>query len=83
MKTAHILFVILLLMLTFGISSAEIYKWVDENGITHYSDSPTRDTLDEAEIENEVQPSANKAAINRSPASEKENRIRVFSRVTV
>ena len=43
MKTQKIVFVILIYMLALGISSAEIYKWVDENGITHYSDSPTED----------------------------------------
>jgi glutaredoxin-like YruB-family protein len=35
------IFVLSVLALTIGISSAEIYKWVDENGVTHYSDSPT------------------------------------------
>ena len=43
MKIHVIILVILIALVTLGISSAEIYKWVDENGITHYSDSPTHD----------------------------------------
>ena len=41
-----------LMLITFGISSADIYKWVDENGVTHYSDSPTSDeALEESDSE--------------------------------
>ena len=36
-----------IILITFGISSAKIYKWVDENGVTHYSDSPTSDQMPE------------------------------------
>ena len=43
MKVQKIVLVILIHIFALGISSAEIYKWVDENGITHYSDSPTED----------------------------------------
>ena len=42
MKAKKVIFVILIPILTLGISSAEIYKWVDENGVIHYSDSPTQ-----------------------------------------
>lgn len=45
------IFVLSVLMLTIGISSAEIYKWVDENGVTHYSDSPTEIIPQSAEDE--------------------------------
>ena len=34
-----------LILITFGFVSAEIYTWVDENGVTHYSDSPTTDSV--------------------------------------
>lgn len=58
MKTHAIILVILTPLLIFGISAAEIYKWVDENGVTYYSDSPTEDTPPAVETENEVvQPS--------------------------
>jgi glutaredoxin len=43
MKTKKIVLVIFIYILALGVSSAEIYTWVDENGITHYSDSPTED----------------------------------------
>ena len=68
MKIPGILIVFLLLMLTFGVSSAEIYKWVDENGITHYSDSPTRDNSNAFEVKNDTVPSSNSAPADRRPA---------------
>ena len=43
MKAQKIIVFILIHVFVIGISSAEIYKWVDENGVTHYSDSPTED----------------------------------------
>ena len=51
MKTKKIALVIFILIFALGISSAEIYKWVDENGITHYSDSPTEDIPGSAETD--------------------------------
>jgi glutaredoxin-like YruB-family protein len=51
MKTKKMILVILIQILALGISSAEIYKWVDENGVTHYSDSPTEITAEQAEDE--------------------------------
>ena len=47
MKPIKITLLISLILITFGIASAEIYTWVDENGVTHYSDSPTTDSLPE------------------------------------
>ena len=45
MKSIKITMLISLILIAFGIASAEIYTWVDENGVTHYSDSPTTDSL--------------------------------------
>jgi hypothetical protein len=45
MKPARIITIISLILIAFGLSSAEIYTWVDENGVTHYSDSPTSEQL--------------------------------------
>ena len=45
-----------------GISSAEIYKWVDENGVTHYSDSPTEDIPGDTATENDEIQSADPPA---------------------
>jgi hypothetical protein len=39
--------------LVFGTSSAEIYQWVDENGVVHFSDSPTQ-SESEATVKEEV-----------------------------
>ena len=49
MKIQKQFLIIILLTISFGMSSAEIYKWVDEEGVKHYSDAPTRDTLEPAE----------------------------------
>ena len=43
MKALKIILIILIHIFALGISSAEIYKWVDEDGVTHFSDSPTED----------------------------------------
>ena len=32
--------IMLLLFVSFGLDAAEVYKWVDENGVIHYSDHP-------------------------------------------
>ena len=45
MKSLKITLLISLILITFGMVSAEIYTWVDENGVTHYSDSPTSDSM--------------------------------------
>ncbi len=70
MKIHHIIVVIWFMTLNLGISSAEIYKWVDENGVTHYSDSPTRDIANTAETENVAIPSSNATSVDSRPAPE-------------
>lgn len=71
MQAQKIILIIMFLTLTLGISSAEIYKWVDENGVTHYSDSPTRDIPDTTETENDdIQSSAAAPADNRPPVDD-------------
>jgi hypothetical protein len=49
MKSLNIL--IILVLIIFGISAvnAEVYTWVDENGVRHYSDSPPQDAEDAKE----------------------------------
>lgn len=54
MKIHAIILVILTPLLIFGISAAEIYKWVDENGTTHYSNVATADTPLTVDTENET-----------------------------
>ena len=44
----------MILLFTVGISTAEIYKWIDENGVVHYSDSPSQmipETAEDKEIQ--------------------------------
>jgi glutaredoxin len=67
MKTKKIIWVIFIYILALGISSAEIYKWVDENGVTHYSDSPTQDMLKPTATEEDEIRSADPAPANTPP----------------
>jgi glutaredoxin len=69
MKTKTMVLVILIQILALGISSAEIYKWVDENGVTHYSDSPTEmpAEFDEDEVEEIQTPESASAETPRLP----------------
>ena len=43
MKVYGLLLTIFVFVLGMETSSAEIYRWVDENGVVHFSDAPTRD----------------------------------------
>ena len=54
-------------ILSVGMVGAEVYKWVDENGVTHFSDSPTQqapefedeeDAVEENTVTVEVTPRA-------------------------
>jgi glutaredoxin len=70
-KTKKIFWVIFIYIFALGISSAEIYKWVDKNGVTHYSDSPTENIPGTAETEDdEIQP-ADPAPANTPPLPDK------------
>ncbi len=53
MKALKIMFAILILIFSLAIASAEIYKWIDENGVTHYSDSPTQNISESSETEDD------------------------------
>jgi glutaredoxin len=67
MKTKKIVLVIFICIFALGISSAEIYKWIDENGITHYSDSPTENIPETTETETDEIQSADPAPVNTAP----------------
>ena len=60
-------FIISILIVTLAISSAEIYKWVDENGVTHYSDSATQNTPEPAEVATEEFRSPDPAPADNPP----------------
>lgn len=51
MKQFKILVCTLILFLVFGSTFAEMYKWVDKNGVMRFSDAPTQGPGDEIEYE--------------------------------
>jgi len=60
------------MVLTMGTSSAEIYKWVDADGVVHYSDSPTQNISDPLEQE-EISSTETVPQVNSQPAPEGQN----------
>lgn len=53
MKVNEFILAFMMLILAMGTSSAEIYRWVDDNGIIHFSDSASQDNP-EASDEEEI-----------------------------
>ena len=53
MKVPGFFLAFLVLVLVGATSSAEIYRWVDEKGVVHFSDSPT-ESMSEADLKEEV-----------------------------
>lgn len=41
---------VLLLLLAMGAAGAQVYKWKDDKGVTHFSDTPPPPTVKEAEL---------------------------------
>jgi glutaredoxin len=70
-KVKEFLLAFFVLILAMGTSSAEIYKWVDDKGVTHFSDSGPQDDS-EASDEEEIT-SADPEPQENTP-SEEENR---------
>ena len=52
MKVPGFFLAFLALVLVIGTSSAEIYRWVDEKGVVHFSDSPTQHVSETSMKEN-------------------------------
>ncbi len=46
MKLLNILIILMLTISGVSIANADVYTWVDENGVRHYSDSPPEDAPD-------------------------------------
>ena len=46
MKLLNILIILMLTIFGASVVNADVYTWVDENGIRHYSDSPPEDAED-------------------------------------
>ena len=71
MKIYGFLLTFLVAALFMGTSSAEIYKWVDENGVVHFSDSPTEI---ESESSTEAENSSQDPNFEDTPAPTAETR---------
>ena len=59
MKVPGFFLAFLALVLVIGTSSAEIYRWVDEKGVVHFSDSPTQNVSEASVKENVSSPDPN------------------------
>lgn len=59
MKVPGFFLAFLVLVLVSGTSSAEIFRWVDENGVVHFSDSPTESVSETSEKEEVSSPEPN------------------------
>lgn len=46
MKTIHLLIVLVITILGISVVNADVYTWVDENGVRHYGDSPPEEAED-------------------------------------
>ena len=54
MKIQTILLGLLIILLISSPGGAQVYKWVDENGVTRYSDSPPPEGVESYETESEI-----------------------------
>lgn len=59
MKIPGFFLAFLVLLLSIETSSAEIYSWIDENGVVHFSDSPTESIAEAHETEEVSSPDPN------------------------
>jgi hypothetical protein len=68
----HSLFTACLLLASLNAAAATVYKWVDANGVTHYSDQPhpgaTRIEVDAAQTYSAPPPPSTAAAAQSKPA---------------
>ena len=73
MKAPGIFLALLVLLVVMETSSAEIYTWVDENGVVHFSDSPTERLPDTDAAERA--PSPDPYPVDNSPPSAETQKI--------
>ena len=69
MKVPGFFLAVLALILVSGTSSAEIYRWVDEKGVVHFSDSPTQ-SVSEAGVKKKVSSPGPNPEDNSPPATQ-------------
>ncbi len=72
MKVYRLLVVFFVLILASPTSSVEIYKWVDDKGVVHFSDTPPLDSPEAIE-EEETSFSDSNPQDNSPPAAESQN----------
>ena len=72
MKIYRLLVVFLVFFLVSPLSSAEIYKWVDDKGVVHFSDRPPSNSSEEPE-DQQASSSDSKPQNNSSPVAENQN----------
>ena len=58
-----------MLLCACGISNGEIYKWVDENGKVHYTQTPPDKSAEKMNIDHDAEISAESFQDNQSPSS--------------
>ena len=69
MKSSGIFLAFFVLVVVAETSSAEIYRWVDENGVVHFSDSPT-ESISDANREDAVSSPGPQPDVSTPPATE-------------
>jgi glutaredoxin len=71
MKKLNAMFIVFFLILIItGSARAEIYKWVDENGVVHITDVPPEDVESNEKVESKT-PSKSDPDVNPSPPQKK------------
>ncbi len=60
---------LLILLCACGFSQGEIYKWVDENGKVHYSQTPPDKSAEKMDIEHDAESSTESHQNNQAPSS--------------
>ena len=68
-KIAKQFVTLFVLLCTCGTSYGEIYKWVDENGKVHYTQTPPSKSAEKMDIEHDTEIDAGSYQNNQSPSS--------------
>ena len=65
-RYATILIALIFFCFSSGVVEAQLYKWVDEHGVTHFSDRPTREASESDEEEAEAVVEENTVTVEES-----------------
>ena len=72
LKIKFIAAALIMIMVSAGLSSAEIYRWKDKNGVVHFSDTPPQH-IDESEDDGEVTSTENVPESSSAQDSDSQN----------